>query len=184
MKYGQSTLILISINIIISFFVFANTGLNQIVLFSTFGYSAEHGNLYNVVTYAFLHSNLEHLFSNMFYFLIYGILLERSIGRINLLKIYFFCAIVGILVYGLMNTNGRLCIGASVAIYGIMGAYCSDKNNNFIFTSIACLFVCCDFYFLLIGIQDSIAHLAHILGFIFGFLYHKMFLNKFNYDVI
>lgn len=184
MKYGQWTLILISINIIISFFVFTSTDSNQNIVFETFGYSAEHRSLYGLITYAFLHLNLEHLFNNMLFLLIYGVLLEQTLGGAKLLKLYFFCAIIGILVYSFINVNGKVCIGASVAISGIMGAYCSDKNRNFILTVLACIIISCDAYLFLQNVQDSVAHLAHILGFIFGFLYHKIILNKMRYDVI
>ena len=184
MKYGQTTLILISVNIIISYFIFSTSISNQIFLFDLLGFSYVILDLYRVVTYAFVHGWLEHLLTNMLFLFIYGFFLEKKIGSENLLKLYFFTLIAGVLIYGLFSTSEKVCIGASVAICGIIGAYCADKKSNFILVLFAILSISSDCYLWYIDVQDSVAHLAHILGFILGFIFYKFQNKQKKYDVI
>mgnify|MGYP003420834590 CR=1 FL=1 len=132
MRYGQTTLIIICINVIISLLIFTKSFETQKILFDIFGFSCNMLEMYRLVTYAFLHFDLDHLINNMAFLLVYGVLLERRIGSLNILKLYFFSVIVGIFIYGIMSNSEKICIGASVAVCGVVGAYCCTKNKYFI----------------------------------------------------
>ena len=79
------------------------------------------------VTSIFLHADIEHLFFNMLVLFFLGINLERSIGRKAFVILFFVSGIVGNLGYLItaMMLGGNAftpAIGASGAIYGIIGA--------------------------------------------------------------
>lgn len=75
------------------------------------------------VTSIFLHAGFTHLLFNMFALFIFGIYLESRIKPRDFLLIFFLAGIIG--NFGYMLTAGNSTtpgIGASGAIYGIMGA--------------------------------------------------------------
>ena len=75
------------------------------------------------VTSIFLHADIEHLFFNMLILFFLGINLERSIGKKAFMTLFFVSGIVGNLGYLITASNPFTpAIGASGAIYGIIGA--------------------------------------------------------------
>jgi len=75
------------------------------------------------VTSIFLHADIEHLFFNMLVLFFLGINLERSIGRKAFVILFFVSGIVGNLGYLITASDPFTpAIGASGAIYGIIGA--------------------------------------------------------------
>ena len=74
------------------------------------------------VTSIFLHADLSHLFFNMISLLIFGMYLERMVGRRLFLILFFVAGIIGNVGYILTSSNALIpAIGASGAIYGVMG---------------------------------------------------------------
>ncbi|MFQ6011777.1 MAG: rhomboid family intramembrane serine protease, partial [Nitrososphaerales archaeon] len=74
------------------------------------------------VTSIFLHADLSHLIFNMFSLFIFGIYLERMVGRKLFLILFFSAGIIGNVGYILTSGNVLVpAIGASGAIYGVMG---------------------------------------------------------------
>jgi membrane associated rhomboid family serine protease len=76
------------------------------------------------VTYQFLHGGWDHLGANMVFLLAMGPGLERPIGKVRYLTIYFISGIVGALVEGILAPAGHddLLVGASASISGVFGA--------------------------------------------------------------
>jgi len=73
---------------------------------------------------AFLHGGLFHLFSNMWTLWIFGKGVEDRMGKFRFLLFYLLCGILSMLVHVLTNLSSPIpAIGASGAIAGIMGAY-------------------------------------------------------------
>jgi membrane associated rhomboid family serine protease len=75
---------------------------------------------WRLVTNAFIHENLLHILFNMYLLYLIGTMLETSIGSARFLAIYIasmFAASLGILIW----SNG-ISIGASGAVFGVMGA--------------------------------------------------------------
>jgi membrane associated rhomboid family serine protease len=137
--------------------------------------------LWQVFTYQFLHGGLFHILFNMLAVWMFGCDLERRWGSSFFLRYYFISVIGG----GLLNTlfvPGQMgpSIGASAGVYGILLAYGLIYPNRIVY-----------FYFLfpikmkhfvwIIGAialyssitagQSGIAHLAHLGGMVFGYLY-------------
>ena len=137
--------------------------------------------LWQLFTYQFLHGGLFHLLFNMLAVWMFGCDLERRWGSNFFLRYYFVTVIGG----GFLNTvflptQMVPSIGASAGVYGILLAYGLIYPNRIVY-----------FYFLfpikmkhfvwIIGAiafynsfsagQSGIAHLAHLGGMIFGYLY-------------
>lgn len=137
--------------------------------------------IWQLFTYQFLHGGLFHLLFNMLAVWMFGCDLERRWGSSFFLRYYF----VSVLGGGILNTllmPGQFApsIGASAGVYGILLAYGLIYPNQIVY-----------FYFLfpikmkhfvwIIGAialyssltagQSGIAHLAHLGGMVFGFLY-------------
>ena len=74
------------------------------------------------ITAIFLHINLDHLLYNMLALLIFGTILEKQIGNQTFFALFITSGIIGNLGYLLTANNPMIpVIGASGAIYGIMG---------------------------------------------------------------
>lgn len=80
---------------------------------------------YRLFTYMFLHSGIDHLFNNMLILWFLGDNLEKQMGHIKYLILYFASGILaGFASMSYNNIIGRdiLCVGASGAIFGVAGA--------------------------------------------------------------
>ena len=85
------------------------------------GFTIEQGEYYRLLTAGFLHAGFLHLFFNMFSLYILGGMLEPAIGRLRFATIYFVSLLAG--SFGaLVVEPDALTVGASGAIFGLMGA--------------------------------------------------------------
>ncbi|HEY6781424.1 MAG TPA: rhomboid family intramembrane serine protease, partial [Thermoleophilaceae bacterium] len=81
----------------------------------------EQGEYWRLLTSGFLHAGFAHLLFNMFSLYILGTLLEPAVGRLRFGLIYFTSLLAGSFGALLLSPNG-LTVGASGAIFGLMGA--------------------------------------------------------------
>ena len=79
------------------------------------------GQWYRMLTAAFLHGGIVHLAFNMYFLWIIGTAMEVTIGRWRYLALYLVSALAGSAGALLISPNVPT-VGASGAIYGIMGA--------------------------------------------------------------
>lgn len=81
----------------------------------------DQGEYWRLVTSGFLHSGFFHLLFNMFALYILGGMLEPAIGRLKFGVVYFVSLLAG--AFGaLLLSPDALTVGASGAIFGLMGA--------------------------------------------------------------
>ena len=78
------------------------------------------GQIYRLITYAFLHGGLVHLITNMYSLYIIGSQIENNYGKLKFIFIYLVSALTGGLLSAIFNNN--ISIGASGAIFGLLGA--------------------------------------------------------------
>lgn len=130
------------------------------------------------VTSIFLHANIEHLFFNMFALLIFGTFLESRIRKRYFVLIFFLTGIAGNLGYMITAPSATTpAIGASGAIYGVMGALAALAPSAIIFIGIMPLPVV--FVSLIWGLTEFlglftpgyIAHGAHLAGLFVGIFF-------------
>ncbi len=79
------------------------------------------GDYWRLITAGFLHAGMFHLFFNMFSLWVLGSLLEPAIGRLRFGIIYFVSLLAGSFGALLLEPT-RPTVGASGAIFGLMGA--------------------------------------------------------------
>ena len=89
---------------------------------------------WTIVTSIFLHAGIIHIASNIFFLLLFGIILEEQVTKKRWITTFFLTGIAGNLTFagadiagfaltGAPNMNALSCgVGASGAVYGIMGA--------------------------------------------------------------
>lgn len=83
------------------------------------------GQYYRILTHMFLHSGLEHLFSNLLVLTFVGNILEHATGWLKYLVIYFGSGIIAGIAsigYNMIKAESSMSIGASGAIFGVVGA--------------------------------------------------------------
>ena len=81
--------------------------------------------LWTLLTSMFMHGSFFHLFANMFSLFFIGGFLEKIIGKVRFLKVYFLAGLVGGLFYvagaWLFGGLDVPAVGASGAIFGLLG---------------------------------------------------------------
>ena len=133
----------------------------------------QNGEVWRLLTSAFLHAGLIHLLVNMYSLAILGTQVETFIGKWKFLFIYLISAISGNLLSLVFSASNVISVGASGALFGLMGAllyfgyhyrlYLSEAIRNQIIPIIILN--------LLIGFTISgIDNVAHIGGLIGGYL--------------
>lgn len=75
------------------------------------------------LTYAFLHSGFWHLAGNMLTLIFLGAIVQDQVGRKGLVVLYGVAAIGGAVAFGLLNGSPRPMVGASGALFGLVGAW-------------------------------------------------------------
>ena len=80
------------------------------------------GQVYRLVTGMFMHGSIWHLLCNMYSLYVIGCATENYFGKKKFLFIYFVSGIIGSMFSCIFNTSWSL--GASGAIFGLMGALC------------------------------------------------------------
>src|SRR3990172_3897118 len=176
MKYPKSILtltLLVSIGII---FILQNVlNLGSFAFVPTYAFSRP----WTFITAIFLHADPTHIFFNGFALLIFGSFLEARVSRLTFLLIFFLGGIVGNIGYMLTTSNPLIPgIGASGAIYGIMGALAILTPRAVVFVygipmpMIAALFLwgALEVFGVFIP-QGNIASGAHLFGLIVGVLF-------------
>lgn len=118
--------------------LFALSGASSNALYGDLGLSRlglQDGHLWQVVTSGFMHARLGdpygfiHIFSNMFSLYILGGLLEPTLGRLRLGIVYFVSILTGSLG-ALLVEPSSFTVGASGAIFGLMGAAVIVMRNQ------------------------------------------------------
>ena len=135
------------------------------------------GQIHRLILFGILHANLVHLISNLFSQIILGFFFEDLIGTIKLGILYLLTNICGGFFSCVMNKASG--VGASVAIFGILGGYFgftvinweTVKNNmNYMINLIFLILIVLANASMGIG-SDVIDNYGHLGGFIFGFLF-------------
>jgi len=171
-KKARITLFLITFNTLLYlFFSFGLEDLDDIFYLlvqinSKVVYDLE---LWRLVTSMFLHGDLLHLFSNMFSLLIFGSYIELSFSKFKFVLIYFISGFLGSLFTVFLLPLNTISLGASGAIFGLIGAVLSmlilDRKNPLIILGLIYVF-----YFVITSFRPGVNYFAHIFGLLGGFI--------------
>ncbi len=138
-----------------------------------------------LLSYAFLHGSMEHVFYNMLFFWIFAALVAELAGPWWMLAIFVFTAVTGGICHVALNANGVIpMLGASGAVMGFEGAYLAMAvrwrlPNPHVWPIahpveparlgiLAVVGVSFDYFALLGPAADGVAYGAHVGGFIGG----------------
>lgn len=139
------------------------------------------GEYWRLVTPIFLHSGLRHVLFNSFAITIFGPALEQMLGRIKFVLIYLLTGIIANLATFIIGPTIYYHVGASGAVYGILGVYLYmvfyrkdliGEANQRIVIIISLLGLVMTF------IQPNINIYAHIFGYIAGLALAPLFLVR------
>ncbi|EPD49834.1 rhomboid family intramembrane serine protease [Paenisporosarcina sp. FSL H8-0542] len=86
-------------------------------------YLISDGQWWRFITPMFLHAGLMHLLFNMFSLYLFGPELEKLAGKVRFLTIYFMAGLFGTVATFLLQDANYVHVGASGAIYGLLGAF-------------------------------------------------------------
>ena len=130
---------------------------------------AAEGEWYRLITSGFLHANLIHIGFNMFVLYRLGQLLEPALGRVRFVLLYFVAMLGGALGVMLLDPNA-LTVGASGAVFGLMGgavAVFRSRGINIMQTGLgATILLNLVFTFSIPGVSIG----GHVGGLIVGFV--------------
>lgn len=129
------------------------------------------GQYYRLVTPMFLHSDLTHLLFNMYALNILGRNIEFIYGKLKFIIIYLIAGVFGTL--GSFVFSNSIAVGASGAIFGLMGAYLYlyvSKPNAFNSAFLKSLLAIIGINLVFGIIVPNIDNWAHICGLIGGFI--------------
>jgi len=141
--------------------------------------------VWQFVTYLFLHGDFFHILFNMLALWMFGRDLEEAWGRDRFLRFYFFCGVGAGLCVFLANyllpwgDPGKLTIGASGAVYGILIASAIMWPTrvvyfNFLFPIQMKYLVIIYGAIAFISARDTgVSHFAHLGGLLFGWIFLK-----------
>ena len=143
-----------------------------------------HGLVFQVVTAAFLHFDFFHILLNMYGLYLFGSLVAPYLSRRQVLALYLIGGVTGNLLFLLFNWNSSFALlGASGAVFGFtIAAAMLEPNRRFalIFlpmapiktSTLVIVYTIIELVSNLAG-ADNVAHLAHLGGFLGGYLYLK-----------
>jgi len=177
------TWILIALNVVIFLAVFSAPEATMDGLFERF--SLSQGTAFQVwrwITSMFLHASASHLFFNMIALYFFGRILEKEVEPHWFLSIYFVSGLLGALAFILTSTVSV--VGASAAIFGLMGAVMLLRPLERVYVLlfplplgiVAGLFILTESFVAYYQPEfGSVAHIAHIGGIVTGTLFALSF---------
>lgn len=143
-----------------------------------------------IFTSLFMHGGWMHFFGNMLYLWIFADNVEDIFGKKKFIIFYLASGVFASLSQALVDLNSNIpMIGASGAIAGVLGAYLRLFPRAkvlvlfpfiifFTFRIPASILLIIWFFFQFLNLSDqgsNVAWIAHIGGFLFGFIYSILF---------
>ena len=189
-RFGSVTQLIIAINVIV-FLIQLICGAANFPYFEQYlALSADglrRGFLWQAITYMFLHGGIWHILINLFILWFFGREVEYFIGPKYFTRLYFMAGIFGAALWFAFNFQSHVpVIGASAAVLGCVIAFATlfpDREVTLLLFFIlpvslrakylALIAIAFDVVPLLQGTDVGVAHLAHLGGAAFGYLYIK-----------
>jgi membrane associated rhomboid family serine protease len=140
------------------------------------------------LSYMFVHAGLLHLLGNMFMLFVFGTAVESRMGSRAFILYYLLCGVGGAVFSLALSLSSIMgvgpMVGASGAVLGVALAFAMywPDAELIVFPlpvpirarTLVALLVGMDVFFAFLAPNDGIAHLAHVGGVLFGYLYFRM----------
>lgn len=193
-SYTQVTIKLIIANVVIFLFTMLSSRLATYLAMIPGAVLYNHW-YWQFVTYMFVHGGIGHLFFNMFGLWVFGLPVERQLGSREFLLFYLLTGtlsgIFSFLAYLIAGVNVVL-VGASGAIFAVLFAFAVFYPHARIFLFgivpmrapvMVLLYAAIELFNQVTGTVGGVAHLTHLAGFAFAYLYMLFRLNIHPMDV-
>jgi membrane associated rhomboid family serine protease len=144
------------------------------------------GRIWQVVTYMFLHGGPLHIIVNMLCLAVFGGEIEDALGTRRFLWLYFGCGILGGLGWLVLSGSGlSYCIGASGAVFGVLGTFAAlfpERRITLLVFFVLPVTMTARTMAIGLGLvavlstiwdRGNIAHAAHLGGGVAGYLYGR-----------
>jgi len=142
-----------------------------------------------VLTAVFMHEGFFHLLFNMYALYFFGMIIAPIMGARRFLSLFLFSGVAGNVLWLAANWNTpALLLGASGAVMGVImtaALLAPDVEILILFIpfplklrTAALVFAGIDVFMFATGEQTGVAYLAHIGGFLAGYLFSLMFLRR------
>jgi membrane associated rhomboid family serine protease len=121
---GLITKVIIGINVFVFLAVQGSDRLLERLLltaYSSDGHGVAQGGWYRLISATFLHQQTFHILLNMIVLWMFGRPLEAQLGRIRYVATYLICGLGGSCASYLFNPPGTASLGASGAVFGLIG---------------------------------------------------------------
>ena len=141
-----------------------------------------HFQIWQLVTYQFMHGGFSHIFFNMLFLWMFGMEVENMWGTKKFLTFYLTCGIVAgiaqLVLPALFNEALAPTIGASGAIFGVLVAFGMLFPDRYVYLYflipvkakyLIIFLIVVEFYSLPTG--GDVAHIAHLGGALAGFIF-------------
>jgi len=151
--------------------------------------AVQNGDVLRIVTAVFMHEGFFHLLFNMYALYFFGMIIAPTLGAGRLLSLFLFSGVAGNLLWLAANWNSNaLLLGASGAVMGVImtaALLAPDVEILILFIpfplklrTAALVFAGIDIFMFVTGDQTGVAYLAHIGGFLAGYLFSILFLRN------
>jgi membrane associated rhomboid family serine protease len=177
------TLYLAGVNIIV--FIMTSLIPQLEVILSLYPPAFFYGKMYwQLITYMFVHGNLEHIFFNMFGLIMFGLAVERTVGSKEFLLYYLVCGTVSgafsLIVFMLTGHYNVSLIGASGAVYAVLFAFAVVYPRSKVYFCgilpipspvLVIIYAIIELISQAAGFNGGVAHMTHLFGLAAAYLY-------------
>ena len=182
-SYSNATFILIGINLLVFVVQYAFPRATAYLALNPSNV-LNGGAYWQFLSYMFAHGDFSHLFVNMFGLFVFGTQVERHIGTKEFVLYYLATGILAgafsFVMYLVFGVYRVFLLGASGALFAVMMAYASFFPSSVIYiwgllpvrAPIMVLgYTAIEVSSMLFGFRQGVAHLTHLAGFGFAYLY-------------
>jgi rhomboid family protein len=180
--YNNAALMLILVNVAV---YFINSAIPDTrYLFAMIpSFIVGRGYIWQFVTYMFTHADMSHILFNMLGLFFFGVQVERRMGSYEFVLFYMLTGILaGFFSFLVFYFSGTVTIllGASGAVFAVLLAFATYYPDARIFimgiipvksTHLVIGYTAIELFSQLMSVRSGVAHLTHLAGFGFAFLY-------------
>lgn len=181
--YFYATLGIIAVNLLVYFVNEVNWGTKALLAMNPIAVVVE-GSWWQVFTYMYVHGDLSHILFNMLGLFFFGTAVEEEMGSWEFLLFYHVTGVLaGLASLGIYWITGEYTVfllGASGAIFAVTLAFAAYRPHARVLVffviplrarSLVILYAAFEVFSQIFNPYGGVAHLTHLAGFLFAFLY-------------
>ena len=142
------------------------------------------GAWWQVVTYMYVHGDISHILFNMLGLFFFGTAVEEEMGSWEFLTFYHVTGVLAglasLAIYWVTGQYGVYLLGASGAVFAVTLAFAAYRPHARVLVffviplrarSLVILYAAFEVFSQIFNPYGGVAHLTHLAGFVFAFLY-------------